>query len=135
MGHHGIYLYCIEQVNLESGIPSIRERSRGRLDDGNITVTNNGNIGVATYFSFAPAAGMSELSGSFTASSLTVDVGKADSTTLTLSSVTKAEFEDKELDTVSISISKYGWISQDGKTYYFDETGQMVKSSADAPNE
>lgn len=93
---------------------------------GNITVTNNGNIGVAAHFSFAPATGMNEISGSFTASSLTIDAGKADNTILTLSGMPSAEFENKELGTVSISISKYGWISQNGKTYYYDSTGQMV---------
>ena len=93
---------------------------------GNIIVTNNGNVGIAAKFSYTPAEGMSEIGGSFTASLLTVDAGKADSTTLTLSGMPSAEFENKELGTVSISISKYGWISQNGKTYYYDSTGQMV---------
>lgn len=69
---------------------------------------------------------MNEISGSFTASSLIIDVEKTNTTTLTLSGTPSTEFENKELGTVSIRISKYGWISQDGKFYYYDSTGQMV---------
>ena len=93
---------------------------------GNITVINNGNVGIAAKFSYMPAAGMSEIGGLFTASSLTIDAGKADSTTLTLSGAPSAEFERGTLGTVNVSINKYGWLSQNGKTYYYDSTGQMV---------
>lgn len=95
-------------------------------DGGHITVTNNGNTGVAAHFSFTPAEGMNEISGAFTASSLTVDAGKADSTTLTLSGAPSAEFESGQLGAVNVSINKYGWMSQDGKTYYYDDNGTMV---------
>lgn len=95
---------------------------------GNITIINNGEVSILAKFTYTPAEGMSEIGASFTAASLTVGSGNTDRSTLTISGTPSAEFDSKQLGTVSISISisKQGLISQDGKTYCYDSNGQMV---------
>lgn len=73
-------------------------------DGGKLTVTNNGSAEVAAEFAYASASGLSEVSGSFSETELTVPTSKSAETKLSLSGKPSRELNNETVGTVTVTI-------------------------------
>lgn len=93
---------------------------------GTVTVKNNCNINIKATFSWTSA--IENISASFTQNGFTLLTSESNTTTLSLSGKPNGAMKNEPLGSVVVKLDaiRSGFRFKQGKTYYFNENGEML---------